>query len=353
MANRVLMVATAVAGGIASLFAYLLAWPVPVQPVVWDAPEPVDWTPTGSLASVERHDLPSGHGPEDVHIADDGTVYVGTDDGSLWAYPTDSEPFVLANTGGRPLGLHGLPDGRIAVGDAFKGLLAVDADTGDIETLATTCSGRRMLFTDDLEVSDDGTLWFSDVTERFDQSEWTLDIIESGTTGRLCALGPDDSEPHEVLTGLAFANGVAVDPGGQFVLVNETSRYRVRRYWLMGLRAGEDDVLIDNLPGFPDGISTGQGRFWIAIASPRNPLIDAASGRPWLRKLLVRLPEFLHPAPERTARAIGVDVNGEVLHDLFDPTGATFTTVTSVQEYDGRLYLGSLVDTAWAAVPAP
>ena len=343
----------AVGAGVLALVAYLLVWPVPIQPTPWSAPAASTWTPTGSLTDVQRHELPTGHGPEDVHITEGGTVIVGTDDGTLWRYSGEDEPVRVANTGGRPLGLHVLGDGRLGVADAFAGLLAVDLDTGDIETLATTCGGVPLVFTDDLDVSDDGTLWFSDASQRFDQSRWTLDILENGTTGRLCALAPGDDEPREVLTGLAFANGVAVDPGGRFVLVNETSRYRVRRYWLSGPRAGQDDVFVDNLPGFPDGISAGEGVFWIAIASPRNDLVDRASNRPWLRRLMVRLPAFLHPAPERSARVIGVDADGRVVHDLYDADGTRFTTVTSVQEHGGRLYLGSLVDTAWAARAVP
>ena len=50
---------------------------------------------------------------------------------------------------------------------------------------------------------------------------------------------------------------------------------------------------------------------------------------------------------------MAIDAQGEVLHDLYDPVGERIHVVTSVQERDGRLYLGSLVDTAWAWVDAP
>jgi hypothetical protein len=50
-------------------------------------------------------------------------------------------------TGGRPLGLENLPDGRILVCDAHRGLLALDPASGDLETLLTEVDGDRLIFT--------------------------------------------------------------------------------------------------------------------------------------------------------------------------------------------------------------
>ena len=342
--------------GAGALGAWLLAWPVPLEPEAWDPPafHDGDWVPTGSLASANRVPLPDGHGPEDVELDAAGNVLVGLHDGRILRFPAGGGASeLLADTGGRPLGLH--PDGRggLLVADAGKGLLRVSPE-GKVEVLTSGCGGRALVFTDDLETTADGTVWFTDASVRFHQPDWKLDLLENTAAGRLCAYDPATGETREVLAGLYFANGVAVDPDQQFVLVNETSRYRVQKVWIDGPRAGEHEILIDNLPGFPDGISTGEGgRFWIALASPRNPAVDGAGPFPWLRKVMVRLPVWAQPAPKLTARAMAIDAEGRVLHDLFDPVGERLHVVTSVQERDGRLYLGSLVDTAWAWVDAP
>lgn len=344
-----------VLAGIAALAlaaAYLAAWPVPIEPEAWTAPAPRAWTPTGDLAAM-RVELADGEGPEDIDVDAAGRVVAGLADGRILRWPAnDGAPEVFADTGGRPLGLHWDAAGNLLVADAWKGLLRIDP-AGTIETLATTCGGRELVFTDDLETTRDGRIWFSDATVRFRQPDWKLDLLENRANGRLCVHDPATGETREVLAGLYFANGVAVDPGERFVLVNETSRYRVRRVWIAGPRAGEHDVFIDNLPGFPDGISMGGELFWIAIASPRNALLDRAAPSPGLRAAMVRLPEFLHPRPEKTARVIGVDINGRVVVDLFDPSGRAIAMVTSAQERGGTLYLGSLTDTAWAKLPVP
>lgn len=356
-----LLTAGGLAAGVATAgLAWMLWGSRDLDPESWTAPvpEPQRWSPTGNLADLVRTELPSGHGPEDLHIDLKDRVVAGLHDGRILRWPAGGgEAEVWLDTGGRPLGLHMDEQGRILVADAWKGLLRVtDRSNGhpEVDVLATECGGRPLVFTDDLETGPDGRIWFSDASVKFGQPDWKRDILENRPNGRLCVFDPRTGQTTEVVRDLYFANGVAVDPEGRFVLVNETSRYRVQKLWLTGPKAGQTEVVIDNLPGFPDGISTGSGGvFWIAIAGPRNGLVDALAGSPWLRRLVAGLPKAIQPKPKRSARTIGIDASGRVVHDLFDPAGAQFTVVTSVQEHRGHLYLGSLADTAWARVPRP
>ena len=138
------------------------------------------------------------------------------------------------------------------------------------------------------------------------------------------------------------------------MLVNETTRYRVLRHWLNGPRRGTSDVLIDNLPGFPDGISSnGAGLYWLALVSPRNPLLDKLAPNPFMRKVITRLPELLQPAPERYAFVLGLDADGRIVHNLQNPSGQPFAIITSVEQVGTVLYLGSLEEPALARIAAP
>jgi sugar lactone lactonase YvrE len=151
-----------------------------------------------------------------------------------------------------------------------------------------------------------------------------------------------------VLDGLQFANGVALAAGGEFVVVAETGAYRLRRVWLTGDRAGRDDVLVDNLPGIPDNVSTGSdGLIWIALASPRDARLDLLHPRaPVLRRLLWALPQRWLPE-QRTVWVMAVDASGAVVHDL-QARHPGYHMVTGVREHAGRLYLGSLVERSIA-----
>jgi sugar lactone lactonase YvrE len=231
--------------------------------------------------------------------------------------PDGSGVETFADTGGRPLGLAWAADGRLIVADAARGLLSV-SDAGAIRVLSTEAGGVPFGSTDDVDVAPDGTIYFSDASRVFDQQRYTWDLVES------------------------------------FVLGNETSRYRVRRYWLTGERRGESEVIIDNLPGFPDGISSnGAGTYWLAIVSPRNALLDALAPHPFLRKTILRLPEAVQPAPVRYGFVLGLDGSGKLLHNLQSPSGEPFALITSVEQVGGMLLSGSLEEPALARIAAP
>ncbi|RMG56686.1 MAG: SMP-30/gluconolactonase/LRE family protein [Bacteroidetes bacterium] len=336
---------------------YLLFWPVPIDPAVWTPPAAPElgappYTQTASLAPAERvSTLPFGAGPEDIAVDSLGRVYGGLLSGEILRFaPDGTHPEVFAHTGGRPLGLAWDPAGNLIVADAHQGLLSIDPQ-GKIEVLTTAAGGRPFGFTDDVDIAHDGTIYFSDASDKFPVGDYRSDLLEHRPHGRLLAYHPATGETEVVLDSLYFANGVAVSPDQQAVLVTETSTYRVIRYWRAGPRAGQHEVLIDNLPGFPDGISTnGRDRYWIALANPRNPMLDAVLPHPFLRKIIVRLPLWLQPREVRYGLLVGLDLAGQVVELRQDPTGG-FAPVTSVEEVDGMLYLGSLSDTAWARQP--
>jgi hypothetical protein len=201
-----------------------------------------------------------------------------------------------------------------------------------------------------VDVGADGKIYFSDASTKFGAKELggtyeasLLDINEHGGHGRLIVYDPATGKAETLLKGLNFANGVGVSPDQTYVLVNETGAYRVIRYWIAGPKKGKAEPLIEDLPSFPDNISTGiNGRYWIAFVSPRNPLIDSLSGKPFLRKVIQRMPAFLRPKAIAYGHIIAIDGNGKVLENLQDTAGA-YSINTSVTETSDYLYIGSLV----------
>src|SRR2546430_16651558 len=92
-----------------ALVAYLLAWPVPINPAAWTptpAPELTGvYAQNSELARIERLKV-DGFAPEDVAIDTQDRIYCGTEDGRIFRFqPDGTRPEVVANTGGRPLGL--------------------------------------------------------------------------------------------------------------------------------------------------------------------------------------------------------------------------------------------------------
>ncbi len=353
----------ALIGAAVVVLLYLLLWPVPIDPVGWNPPDSPGlagpYAVNDALAQAELYHLTVSYGPEDTVLGPDGLIYTGLADGSIVRFaPDDGETQeVIANTGGRPLGLE-FHNNRLYIADAFAGLLYIEdatAGSGHQVKLATDAvNGQKMLFVDDLDVASDGTVWFTDASTRFDQHDYVLDITESRPTGRLLSWNPDTGQTTVHLDGLGFANGVALGPDETYLLINETMRYRIRRYWLKGEKAGQTDTFIENLPGFPDNLSyNGADLFWVALVYPRDKLIDSVMPRPFLRKIIMRLPEPLRVSePEPIGFVIALDHDGNVVHNLQEHTGH-YHTITSVNEAGGYLWLGSLIQPCVARIPAP
>ncbi|MEM7373954.1 MAG: SMP-30/gluconolactonase/LRE family protein [Bacteroidota bacterium] len=334
------------------ILGYLLFWPVDIDPASWTPPAAPDleqgtYAANDKLASAELLSTePFGAGPEDVAIDSNGFIYGGLVDGKILRYQADgSQPTVFAETGGRPLGFHFDTLGNLIVADAEKGLLSVDP-TGKVSLLTNTVNGETINFADDLEIGADGVIYFSDASSKFGVHEFRSDLMEHRPNGSLLSYDPRTGETKKLADGLFFANGIAVSPDQQFLLVVETNKYRVQKYWLQGPKAGSMEIFVDNLPGFPDGISTGEnGTFWIACPNPRNAPLDALLPNPFLRKLAYRLPEALQPQEIRYGMVLGFDATGNLTYNLQDPSGR-LAVITSVQEFDGQLYLGSLREPA-------
>jgi sugar lactone lactonase YvrE len=300
------------------------------------------------------------HGAEDVAVDPQGRLYTGTADGRVMRItlrPGGGDLLeTYAVTGGRPLGVRFGPDPKtLFVADADKGLLAIDP-SGRVRTLATAAGGVPFRFTNDLDVAADGTIYFSDASSRFGIADYLEDLLEARPHGRLLAYGKDGGV-RVLLDGLIFANGVSLSRAGDFVLVVETYRYRIRRYWLAGPRQGTSDVFLDGLPGFPDNLSRdpATGHFWVALYTVRNPALDFLHPRPGLKNQLAKLPRFLWPKPEPYGFIFEVDAAGHVLRSLQDPGGQKVRHITSVEPWGSSLYLGSLDGpvAVWSAPKVP
>jgi sugar lactone lactonase YvrE len=156
------------------------------------------------------------------------------------------------------------------------------------------------------------------------------------------AYDPATTKSTVLLDGLAYANGIAISEAGDYLLIVEMNEYRILKYWLDGPRQGTSEVLIDNLPGFGDNLKTGlNGRFWLGFAAPRKAIVDRLADKPFLRKVIMRLPKILRPAAEQSSHVIAFDGDGVILMNMQDPA-ARYPTLTGVLETRDRLYLTTL-----------
>ncbi|MFK8029046.1 MAG: SMP-30/gluconolactonase/LRE family protein [Gammaproteobacteria bacterium] len=293
------------------------------------------------------------HGPEDVTIDPQGRLVTGLSDGSIVRFDQESgQTEELVNTGGRPLGLQYDSSDNLIIADGKKGLLLLRPD-GRLDVLTDQVNGTPMRLVDDLDIAADGTIWFSDASRRFGLDNYMKDILEASFTGRLLSYSPRTGETTVHMDGLYFANGVALGPDDEFVLVNETGTGRIHRLWLSTAKKGERDVFHDGLPGHPDNLSfNGVDTFWVALPALRSSSREKTSNSVFIRKLLGGLPASRLNVPTSVGFVVGLDVSGKVTHVLYkDP--AVVSAITSVNEYGGQLAIGSLTSEQIMRLPVP
>ncbi|MBB3168408.1 SMP-30/gluconolactonase/LRE family protein [Simiduia aestuariiviva] len=344
-----------------SLSAYLLAWPVAVEPVGWQAPADngyvKEFQVNAHLSRAQALALGPYSGPEAAVFDRQGQLWVSTHEGWLLRSLDAGETFEsVVNTGGRPLGLAVDHQNRLLIADAYLGLMRY-SDAQGLESLVTQFNGRVLGYVNDVAQADSGAIYFTDSSSKFHAKPHggtyaasLLDIMEHGGHGRLFRYLPSSGELTQVVDGLNFANGVATLPSssGQAdrVVVVETGAYRIWQYLINNGTVKEREVIRDNLPGFPDNIARApDGHLWLGLVSPRSAILDRLSNKPWLRRMVQRLPAFIRPKAQHYGMIVKLGAEGEVLQQLQDPTGQFYTT-TGVAESDTYLVVSRLHGTA-------
>jgi sugar lactone lactonase YvrE len=353
-----------------ALLAYLAFWPVPIEPVAWQAPVSAGYSgphaANDRLAAVEVISVAPEVGPEHIDFGPDGKLYTAVLSGDvLRMNPDGSARQTVINTGGRPLGFDFTANGRLVVADAMRGLLAVGED-GTIEVLTDEIDGDPIVYADAVVIAADGRMYLTDASRRFSPRELgtfdaaLLDILEHSCTGRVLEYDPSSGRTSLVIDKLCFPNGVALSGDERHLFIAETGEYRI---WKIdaaargldgpaALAAGDPRVAIiaANLPGFPDNLTrSADGRLWTGLTKPRSEAIDEMAGKPWLRALTLRLPRAFWPVPPAYGHVIGFDEDGRVVADLQDPSGRVPET-SGATEYGGRLYVHSLHAEALGAI---
>jgi sugar lactone lactonase YvrE len=311
-------------------------------------------------ALVPLHYVSLGaHGPEDVVPDARGRVLTGVADGRILRVHHLGDPLtarveVLAETGGRPLGLELLPDGDLLVCDAERGLLRVGTGDGTVRVLADSVAGERLRFCSNAVALPDGSVYATVSSRRHPLDRWIGDIVEHTGTGRLLRFAPEGGEPEVLLEGLQFANGLAASADGSFLVIAETGRCRLVRYRLTGPGAGRADPFAD-LPGMPDNLwrEGPDGPIWVALAAPRVPPLHLLHRTPpAVRRAAARAAVHAPYRPSGTTGVVAVDDQGRTVHHLTRRRSG-FRMVTSVCVTGDHLVLGSLWEPGVAVCARP
>ncbi len=324
---------------------------LPVPPAT-DGPSP--FALNDRLRPVERIGLGEIEGPEDVILDEEDNIYAGNRTGDIIRFfaPDYARHEVYAHVGGRPLGMAFARDGSLLCCIGGMGLYRVRQDR-TIEKLTdetnrswiSVIDDSRLKLADDLDVAADGRIFFSEATIRYEMHEWPVDCLESRGNGRIICFDPNRGTTRTVIRNLVFPNGICMAHDGQSFYFAETWACRVSRYYFDGPKAGTVEVVIADLPGYPDNINrASDGTYWLAIVGMRTPSLDLALRMPGFRKRMARrvAPDEWLYANINTGCIVRFDQRGRIVETLWDLGGENHPMITSMREHKGYLYIGGI-----------
>lgn len=325
-----------------------------VPPLVDVTAEGTLWKVNNDLSSATPIGLGLIEGAEDCVVDDENRVYCGDRRGWIWRFSGEDyeKHEIFARTGGTPLGHVWDVDGNLVVAVSGMGVCRVSPDK-EVEWIATRGPRTRfqlyddsaLRFADDLDLTADGSIYFSDASTRVDTSNYHTLIAEYRPNGRVLRIDPDSGAVETVVRNLGAANGICTAHDGQSILIASTLMFRVDRLWISGPKQGQLEPVVEDLPGAPDNINrASDGNYWLSFVGMRTPFSDLILRYPRFRERMTKqLPVDDWIVPQwNISCVVKFNEQGEILRVMWDGVGRSHPMVTSMSEHRGHLYLGGL-----------
>jgi gluconolactonase len=188
---------------------------------------------------------------------------------------------------GEPHSLRPMADGRFAIADYSKGLLAFDPVGLSLQPLAPDDNAQPFLGLSDLTVAPNGDIWFTD-SGRTSLSDPRGRLYRYGTNGVLDC----------VLNAVPYPNGIVLSPDGALAYLAVT---RANAVWRLKTDGAESPPMV----GIYIQLSGGLGPDGLAM-SPQG---------------------YLAVAHAQAGRAFVFDQRGDAIAEIRTPDGSSVTSV--------------------------
>lgn len=325
-----------------------------LSPTAWQpATKPIlehTLKPNNKLQTSKKIGLNGWYGPEDIIFDKEGNIYCGVhigehdySDGKILKISTQGDVEIFYNAGSWVAGLHFDKNNNLIALSHKKGLISISPKK-EVRILADRDeNGRPFLIPNGLDISSDGMIYFSNTSH---ESAYSIKygrklIMELKPNGGLYQYNPKTKKVTTLIDGTYFGNGVILSKNEDFILMTETTKYRIVRYWLNGDKKAKSDIFMDNLPGFPNGISIRKdGSFWLGFSTKRNDALDKIHPKKGIKKIIYALPQFMQPKQDLFGLVLHINEKGEILSSLYDTSGTVIPEAGSVKENNGYLYIG-------------
>ncbi|MES1910719.1 MAG: hypothetical protein MHM6MM_003262 [Cercozoa sp. M6MM] len=259
---------------------------------------------------------------------------------------------------GRPLGILFDSQDNLYVADAYRGILrAPKSDPSQVEVLASSyADGSPIKFANSMLLDeDDNVLYFTTSSDKYYRLQFVSVVLDNEPDGKLVKLDLNTGELEILVDDLAFGNGIQFwhghggnangkrDPRG--IIINETNARRLRRYYLTGSRAGQNDVFVSDIGGYADNLkSWGSDKYLVGLYTETQDWVTAIQEHEEIQEFMLQQnPLDVIAKFDPLGLIKVVSATGRVLETWVDPTSANFGQVAEAEVVGDKLYLGSVV----------
>ncbi|PJZ26510.1 SMP-30/gluconolaconase/LRE-like region [Leptospira hartskeerlii] len=215
-------------------------------------------------------------------------------------------------------------------------------------------NSRPFSLCNDLAVSEDGNrIYITEPFERLDAAMGSGAVPEAiglYPHGKLWMLDRNKETISLALNGFTFVDGILLEKSAdgkeESVVFTETTKFRIIRAFLSGKDRGSFEILFENLPGLADGLERDQnGRIWTGIIKKRSGLVNFVHKNPWLKKVILSLPQKILPISHNTGILV-IDPSGKIplyysMHD-----GSKIKDISVSVPFEDRVYFPSFDKTS-------
>ncbi|XP_050675410.1 adipocyte plasma membrane-associated protein Hemomucin-like [Leptidea sinapis] len=202
------------------------------------------------------------------------------------------------NICGRPLGFEIDETKNVMyVADAYLGIWRVDLRNDNKEMLVSPhipINGKTPKLFNSVALDKNDGLYWTDSSTEYHLNDGVFASI-SDPSGRLIYYNFSTKENKVLIDNLWFPNGIIISPDHSFIVIAETFKYRLLKYYINGPKVGTTEVFIGGLPGTPDILRVlpdGSG-FQVALYyafDGNKPLISKRiAPLPLIRKVIIRI----------------------------------------------------------------
>lgn len=242
------------------------------------------------------------------------------------------------------------PPQTFNVPEGNRGMVYAKGEVSMKQSDMSDQNSRDTKFCNDLAISRDGKRIYWSEPFAYPGASMgggaVAEAISLGENGMLWRMDLETGVVSLIAQGYSFIDGVLLEYDKDSkvessVLVTETIKFDIVRFYLTGDKVGKDEVVLKDLPGMPDGLDRDKdGNILIGMLKKRSGFNNALYAHPFLRSFMLRMPLGVLSRAGGTSTGIMI-LSKDASTPLYSTihSGSKMSDISVLVAYEDRLYM--------------